>query len=110
MAEIIEKGLQKGIIIPRDFFLTDQEFIEKLKLSGDPEIISSLQLFTGENILESTSDDYTFFTKSKARYINPKVLQNGSLVTVADLVPAFAEKIDWFMQKYKKGYYIKIVR
>ena len=110
MAEIIKEGLRKRIITADDFFLMDNQLLEKLKQSGDPEIVAQLKLFTREHIVESMPEDYTFFTKSKARYINPSVIHNGSVVTVTDLVPAFGEEIERFKEKYKKGYYIKIVR
>ena len=48
--------------------------LRKLNCSQDKNILRQLQLFSIDKITEGTTDDYTFHNKSKARYINPKVL------------------------------------
>ncbi len=110
MADILKRALHMQIITADDFFLTDSQLMEKLKNSGDETLLSDLKRFDARNILEATPGDYTFHTTSKARFINPPILQDGTLTTVAERIPSFGEEVRQLKEKYKKGYYIKIVR
>ncbi len=110
MADILKRALRTQIITADDFFLTDSQLMEKLNNSGDEEILSDLKRFNTKSILEATPADYTFHTTSKARFINPSILQDGTLATVAECIPSFWEEFRQLKEKYKKGYYIKIVR
>lgn len=60
-------------------------------------------------IIEGTAEDHTFHSRVKARYINPKVLVDGKIIRTTNFVQGLQDKIEEFKEKYKKGYYIKII-
>lgn len=109
MGNILKLALDKKIITPRDFFSTDKVLLQKLKDSQDKDITNQFNLFSYDRILESTNADYTFHTKSKARYIDPKILIDGKITQTTTLFPQLQQQIDTLKEKFKQGYYIKIV-
>jgi len=109
MSNILKRALDKKIITERDFFSTDKSLLKKLKDCQDKDITNQFDLFSYDRIIESTKEDYTFHTKSKARYIDPKILINGQLKHTTELFPQLQQQIDTLKEKFKQGYYIKIV-
>ena len=56
-----------------------------------------------------TKEDHTFFTKTKARYVDPNVVVDGVVTRTSDFFPTLKETITKFKEEYKKGWYIKLV-
>lgn len=110
LANTFKIGLKNNIITEDDFFTTDNEIIEKLKQSGNKEIIQNLSLIKINKIIEGTKEDHDFFTRTKARFIDPKILNNGNIKRLSELDNDFKQRIEDFKQKIEKGYYIKILR
>ncbi|MBI2661933.1 HD domain-containing protein [Candidatus Woesearchaeota archaeon] len=109
MANILREALEKEIIDETDFFSTDENVLKKLHDSLDANIVHQLQLFSTDKIVEGTAEEHTFHNRSKARYINPKVFVEGKIIRTTDFVPGLQDKLEEFIEKYKEGYYIKII-
>ena len=108
MGNILREALDKNIIDETDFFSTDEKVLKKLHDSLDTNIVHQMQLFSTDKIVEGTAEEHTFHNRSKARYINPKVLVEGNIIRTTDFVPGLQDKLEEFIEKYKKGYYITI--
>ncbi len=106
MAEVIKKALNKRLITEKDFFLNDQQLLEKLQ--ADRESEEQIRLISFKHIKESTANDYTFHTTAKARYIDPKIFVNGVMKRTSEIYPELTQEIMKFKEKREKGYYIKI--
>ncbi len=101
MGNIIKEKLESGIITPKDFYMQDTEFLEKLDFDRSA--------FTLDRIQMGTKEDHTFFTKTKARYVDPNVVVDGVVTRTSDFFPTLKETITKFKEEYKKGWYIKLV-
>jgi hypothetical protein len=108
MAMAIKAGLERGFICEYDLMLTDDEVYGKLMGSGDGEITKRLGLVRPDLKVEVNPGDYDFFTRTKARFIDPKVLAGG-VERVSGIYPDFRERIKGFRERIAKGYHIKIL-
>lgn len=108
LADTFKIGLKNSIITEDDFFTTDDEIIKKLTQSGNKQILQNLSLMEMDKIVPGTKEDYDFFTKSKARFIDPKVLYNKELISLSELDGDFKQRVINFKKKIKGGHYIKI--
>lgn len=109
LAMAIKAGLQKSIISEDDLMLTDDIVYKKLKGSGDIDILTKLSLVKPGLKVEDNPKGYDFFTKTKARHIDPKTLVNGDVKRVSEIFPDFGEKIKSFKERIAGGYHIKIL-
>jgi len=110
LADIFKIGLKNDIITEDDFFTTDNEIIEKLKQSGNKQILRDLSLMERDKIVLGTKEDHDFFTKSKVRFIDPKILHKENIKRLSELDNDFKQRIKDFKKKIEQGYYIKILR
>ena len=108
MALAIKAGLKKEVISEDDLMLTDDEVYGKLKQSGDREITTNLGLVRPGLRVEDNPRDFDFFTRTKARFIDPKVLA-GRVRRVSEMYPDFRESIKRFRERIARGYHIKIL-
>lgn len=106
-SKIIKEAMRKGVIAIDDFFLTDEEFLEKL----DPESKQRLK-----NLREikfktvSSNEDYDFHVIGKIRYVDPLVLQtNDKVKRLSEINPKFKAELATALEKRKQGNYVKII-
>jgi hypothetical protein len=52
--------------------------------------------------------DFDFFVKTKARYIDPKVLSNETVKRLSELDKDYKNLMLDFIQKVSGGYYVKV--
>jgi len=110
MADAIKLALKKEIIKESDLFLTDDILYKKLKKSKNKKITDILDILENLKIRIGNNDDYDFYVKAKARYIDPNFLDNGTLRRVSEVDENFKKDIKEFQECNKKGFYIKIIR
>jgi len=108
LADAFKLALKNKIISEDDFFLTDDEILEKLKSANIEEISEKLRLVFEPNFREATEEDYDVHSKSKARYIDPKFLKEDKIQRLSEFDKEFKERVKIFKEKIKKGFYIKI--
>jgi uncharacterized protein len=108
-AEAIKIALKNNIITEKDFLLTDNELFDKLINSNNQEIIKKLNLVKNkENFIETNKKDYDFHTQTKVRFIDPKFIENGQIITLSETNKEFKEKIEEEEERFKQGFYIKL--
>lgn len=106
MGKIIKDALKKEIITKEDFFMTDKELLHKLR--QDKKISEEIEKISYDNIKEGSKDDYTYHAKTKARYVDPKILDNGTLRSLTELTPEIQEEIEHFRNSVSEGFFIRI--
>ncbi len=110
MGELIRDCFDKGVLVEKDLFTTDQKVLEKIKQSEDPNIKRLLNLLTPNLAVEISIDDFDYETRGKVRYINPQVKVGGELKRLTEIVPNFQTEIDKFIAKTKIGHRVKVSR
>jgi hypothetical protein len=110
LANAIKIALEKSIIKEKDFYLTDEFLLKKLKKSKDNKIIEMIKILENLNVKESNENDYDFHTTGKARYIDPKFLDGSKIKRVSEVDKKFKNEIKEFQQWVNKGFYVKIIR
>jgi len=108
LADAVRIAMDKSLVNENDFFSTDDFLFNKLRNSGNREILSKLKLIHKDSIIEGTKDDHDFFTRGKLRYINPKYFENGEVKKLSENDEEFKQKLEKFKKKINKGFYIKI--
>ncbi len=108
MGNILKIAFEKKILQEPDLFGTDREVLEKLHQSKNPKILQMLNTMSYQTILNSTKENYTFQSTSKARYVDPLVLVNHQLIRTSQLYPELIEEIEALKRRCKDGYYILI--
>ncbi len=108
LADAIKSGLEAGVIREKDFLLTDQEVYRKLKSSKNLSITSKLDLLNPEFFAVNSPDDFDFFVKTKARYIDPKVVRNGTVKRLSELDETYKRQMQEFIGKVSGGYHVKV--
>lgn len=108
LAKAAKIAFKEGIIKEEDFYTTDDFLFEKLMNSKNEEIIKLLDGISEENIIEGTKEDHDFIGKSKARYIDPKFLENNKLIRLSEADKDFKKEIDDYKDWIGRGFYIKL--
>ncbi|HJW97015.1 MAG TPA: HD domain-containing protein [archaeon] len=108
LADAIKSGLEAGVISEKDFLLTDQEVYRKLRSSKNLNITSKLDILNPEFFAVNSPDDFDFFVKTKARYIDPKVVRNGTVKRLSELDDAYKKVMQDFIGKVSGGYHVKV--
>ena len=81
LGNAVKRAVSLGILRLQQLFLTDQEVMERLRSSADPEISGYLQLLEpGTRFFAVTTDGPYFDTHMKQRVVDPLVLQSGTSV------------------------------
>lgn len=108
-AEALKIALENGYISQKDLFLTDREVMDKLTASKDEKILKRLQLIKNHKLFsEGTEKDFTVFGKTKARFIDPRFVEEGVLLRLSEADQDFGKRIEAFKSLYEKGFYVKI--
>lgn len=108
MGDILKDALHRNSITEEDFFLTDKELLQKLR--RDSFACRELQKISYSHIQAGTESDHTYHAKTKARYVDPKVMQNEAVQRITDLVPEISTTIDGFRNRIAKGHFVKIAQ
>ncbi|MCX6814088.1 MAG: HD domain-containing protein [Candidatus Aenigmarchaeota archaeon] len=108
LADAMKSGLESGIINEKDFLLTDQQLYSKLKSSRNLEVTSKLDILNPDFFAMNNPKDFDFFVKTKARYIDPKIIQGETVKRLSELDKDYKNLMLDFIQKVSGGYYVKV--
>lgn len=108
LADAIRMALDKNILEEDDIFRDDDYVYDKLKDSGDKDILQKLEMLNPNLKILDNPNDYDFHSINKLRYINPKFTEDGC-VRRADEFKDFAVQIDEHKKGIKRGNYVKVV-
>jgi hypothetical protein len=106
-ADTLKLALELKIITEKDFFLTDEELMNKLKAAKDEKIQEMLD-YKWESFNEGTKENHDIFVYSKARYIDPLFLENGILKRLSAHDENYKKTMNDLIIKINKGFFVKI--
>lgn len=110
LADAIRIAMDRGVIDKDDLFGTDDDLLGKVKAARIKEVDEKLKLLNPSLKVVEDKGRYDFRSRAKARFIDPKVLEDGKLVRVSEFDEGFRKERDDFVMKLKEGYYIRIVK
>jgi uncharacterized protein len=108
LAEALKVAVKEGIVSVDDFYTTDNVLFDKLMGSGNSEIVGFINSIKKDVIVPGTKDDHDIFSRSKARYVDPKFVNGGSVKRLSDVDMVFKREVDEFKDWIKGGFYIKL--
>ena len=108
LADALKIAVKENIISVDDFYSTDDVLFNKLKDSGNEKILELLGNIRKDAIVPGTKDDHDIFSKSKARFIDPKFINNCSVKKLSDVDPMFKKEVEDFKAWIAPGFYIKV--
>jgi len=108
LADAIKSALEAKIISEKDFMLTDQGLYSKMKSSGKLDVTSKLDILRPGFFAVNSPQDYDFFAKTKVRYIDPTVIQNGEAKRLSRMDDEYEKEMVKFISSVSQGYYVKI--
>lgn len=109
-ADAFKLGLRRRIITEQDFYLMDQQLLDKLLHSGDKEIIEKFKVITNQSIKIGTKEDHDLVAHGKARFIDPKFTEENEIKRLSDIDENFKKEIKNFKERINRGFYIKLIR
>lgn len=107
-ARALKRALETGVIEEKDMFRTDREVLEKLKDSGDRDILDRLELLEGDFNVVRDGGNYDFESVTKARFVDPMVVADGELKRVSEVSRKLEGRIEEHQKEVKNGYCLRI--
>ncbi len=112
LASAMKVSLEEGILTFNDLFTTDKLVYDKMKKSGNGEVIKFLEDMENLEIREDDKD-YDYHVLAKIRLVDPYVLVGDGgqkkKSRLSELDPAVAESNAQFMERASKGHYVKVL-
>lgn len=108
LASAMKLSLEEGVITFDDIFTTDELVYNKMKQSNNAEVLRYLDDMDHIEIIED-AENYNYHVTPKVRVVDPLVLMEARKVRLSDLDAGFKESNEQFIQRLKRGYYIKVV-
>lgn len=110
LADAIKLAMEKKIVSEDDLFQDDDFVFNKLKKSGDEEIIALINKLRPGFDIKTDKNDYDFYSKNKLRFVNPKFIDaDGSTKKVADVFFEFKRELNKHESWVTDGHYIKVL-
>ncbi|RLE09052.1 hypothetical protein DRJ04_10220 [Candidatus Aerophobetes bacterium] len=109
LADSIRIAMKKNLMRIDDLLKTDDEVWEILKNSGDPEIHNKISLLSPDINAVIDEKNYEYYVKTKARFIDPKILAEGKIMRVSDMFEEIKHRIENFRTRVSQGYYVRLI-
>ena len=106
-ADIVREALDKNILTQEDLFSTDREVMQKLRESDDDFIDSRFDILENQRF-EIVEDDPDFVGHTKARYVDPPVLDRNEIVRVTDYSDKLEREIMEHRKEVEDGFPVRI--
>ena len=112
LAEAIRLGLDSGAITKDDLFTEDAYVLEKLRNSGNKEILSDLSLLKETFAVEvfNKPGEGILSVQKKLRYIDPLVLSEDSPKKLSELNRDFRKQLSEYVKNSTDCHFIRINR
>ena len=109
-AQILREALDKNIITKQELYTTDEYILKKLSQTKNPIITKKLEQIKNLKIkIVDQKANADFWSTSKPRVVDPYFLQNGQLVRLSKIDPAYHQRVQAWAARIRKGFYIKIL-
>jgi len=110
LALALKRALELKIINEEDLFEDDDYVFNKLKNSGDGEILQHLEKLNPKLTIVDDPDNCHFYSKTKFRFVNPKFVdEDNSVKRVTDKFPEFQQELDRHKEEITRGCFVKVV-
>lgn len=109
LAKTLNLSLEKNIITHHDFLLKDNELLNKIKSSGDQELLDLLKKINPGVQVQEDRESYTLHRKSKLRLINPSILIDGELIPSSQLSKNVEIMGKVAYEKATRGIYVRVI-
>ncbi|OGY87067.1 MAG: hypothetical protein A2233_03900 [Candidatus Kerfeldbacteria bacterium RIFOXYA2_FULL_38_24] len=113
LAAAMKAALEDGVISFDDLFTTDKEVYDRMKASGNQEILRFLDDMD-HVVVEENAKDFDYHVMPKARVVDPYILvqkdKAQQKVRLSSVDEKLKTKNQEIVERFKKGYYIKINR
>ncbi|MFH1396725.1 MAG: HD domain-containing protein [archaeon] len=114
LALALKRALKLKIINEEDLFENDEFVFNKLKDSGDEEILKNLEKLNPKLTIVDDPDNCHFYSKTKFRFVNPKFIDikvDGTeiVMRVTDKFPEFQQQLDTHKEEVERGCFVKVV-
>ncbi|GAF65160.1 putative phosphohydrolase [Bacillus sp. TS-2] len=109
LAKVLRCALEKQILNYNDFLLDDEQVLNKIKASKDPELVMLLNQLNTNIKVKEDRDDYDIERKTKLRLIDPSILINNQLVPSSNLSQYIRTLNQEAFQKATQGMRVKIL-
>ncbi len=107
-ASALRRALETGIIEEEDLFSTDEEVMQRLKNSGDEEILDRLEKLEADFEVMRDRDKYDFSAVTKPRFVDPPVVTEKGIVRISELSSRVRQKIEEHQEDVEGGYRLRI--
>lgn len=109
LASAMKLSLEESILSFDDLFTTDKEVYDKMRMSGNSEIVKLLEDMEHISIKEDDTD-YDYHVQPKIRLVDPWVLIEGKKHRLSALDDVVAKENQLFKERMKRGCFVKIVK
>lgn len=104
--------MDERLIAEEDLFTTDNEVMQKMRESKNPEVKKLLSLLTPELekkvAVVSENGDFDFRYKTKIRCVDPKILTGVKLLRLSEMDADYKKFVEDFMQRESNGFLVKV--
>ncbi len=107
LADAIKAAMKSGDVGMDDLMLTDDGLFAKLEKLGNAEVAARLRQLRGFRAFISGSG--SLLAQTKARYIDPKVLQKGTIMRLSEYDGGFKALAAQFAESMERGFRIKVL-
>ena len=108
MADAIRHAMMSRVVSRDDFLLTDQELYRKMRGSGNPNVVSRLDMITPSFFAVHSPQKYDFFVKTSAGCMDPKVLHAGNVSRLSEIDPEYKVLMDQFVARASQGHFVRV--
>ncbi len=112
LASAMKLSLEEAIITFEDLFTTDREVYDKMRKSGNKEVVKFLEDMEKIEIREDDKE-YDYHLTPKIRMVDPYILSKEGEKTVKQRLSerdsTFKESTEQFAEKAAKGHYVKVL-
>ena len=106
-ANIMKRAVELNFITEKDFFLTDEGLMKKLKSADDSKIQDDLKCHW-KQFGPGTKENHNLFVYTKPRAIDPLFLEDNILKRLSANDADFKKRMNDFIIKVKKGFFVRI--
>jgi len=109
LSKAMRIGLDAGVIVWDDLWLTDDELLAKLRAANNTEIDAMLEMIKPGLRIQLVDKDWDYEVGTKARFSDPLVKADGQLKLLSALDPEFKQRAENFVKERRQGFKIKII-
>jgi uncharacterized protein len=109
LIKLLQEALRAKVITKDDFLLTDEEVLEKIKQSGEHELIGRYEEIIKPVKLQENEKEYEIHLKGKPRLIDPTVIERNGIAAASEISSAVKEMNERAKERALKGSYIKVI-